>query len=895
MMKNLLLGGLCAAAILTAFPETAMSNDPLDVLRASNRAIRRIPLDNGLVLLLKPDASAPLVAIQYWVGTGSIHEADHLGGGLSHYLEHMVFKGTPTRAPGEISTAIADAGGEINAYTSNDRTVFHVVMPADKAMLGLDVLTDAVFHPSFPEEEWEREREVVFREWAMGEDDPDRVSSRLLFESVYREHPYRVPVIGWRDILRGMGRAELAEYHRKRYSPANMILSIAGDFDPDAMEAAVRAAMAKIPRTALEPVCIPPEPEQAGERFLRQTGRYEITRLAWGFHTVDLAHPDTPALDVLASVTGNGRGSLLVKRWVEEKNLFTDAGTWSWTPQYPGFFAVYADCRPEDEAAAIDALRAEVERWKTEPFTEEQLERARRSLLVGAVQQLATVEGLASSMASGEFYAGDPRRIEGYVERVARVTPDDLARVANKYLRTENGTWSILAPDDAPASADAAVPAAEASAPDVALRTLSNGMRVLLMESPRLPVAVYAAVIGGGQLAEPEGRSGVAALAADLLTRGTSRHTAAALADWLEPQGVTLAGYAGRNTHGLTVQGLSDRPGVLREAFAECLLDSVFPDDEFARQRDRQLVALRQENESPMAQASQLMRDAMFPGHPYQPSAKGTEASLAAMTAADAAAFHRRLFVPSNTVIAVFGDIRPDDEYAWLEATFGTLPAGDPLPPWPALPASPAADRRIEAPLPFNQTVLVRAWPGIATADPRDDDVSVLLDTLSGLSSDLFKEVRDKRGLAYYTGARQFTGPVGGLLLAYAGTTEAGLPEVERQIDLQIRRLATDGPRPDETDRAVAQMRVDAARAMQDLPGLARACAVDELLGLGYRNPFDVEARLSRITPGTVRDAARTLLGDVPSLTVVVKPSGEDAGDTADGEDGEDDGDDTED
>ena len=887
-MNKLLLGGLCAA-VLSFLPESAMSNDPLEVLRASNRAIRRVPMENGLTLLLKPDASAPLVAIQYWVGAGAIHEGKNLGGGLSHYLEHMVFKGTPTRAVGEISTAIADAGGEINAYTSVDRTVFHVVMPSDKAMLGLDVLTDAVFHPSFPEEEWEREREVVFRELAMGEDDPDRVASRLLFESVFRVHPYRVPVIGWKDILRKMGRAELVEYHRQHYSPDNMILSIAGDFDPDAMEAAVKAAMEKIPRTPREPVYIPVEPEQTRETVLRKTGRYEVARLAWAFHTVALSHPDTAALDVLASVTGNGRSSPLVKRWVEEKNLFTDAGAWSYTPQYPGFFALYADCKPEDEAAGIEALRSEVERWKSEPFDEAQLERARRGVLVESIRQLASVEGLASSMASGEFYAGDPRRIETYLEQVARVTPEDLTRVARTYLRTENGAWSILAPegDESAAAAEREATAA----PEVQLRTLSNGLRVLLMENAHLPVAAYAAVIGGGQLAEPEGQAGISMLAADLLTRGTSRHDAAALAEWLEPEGISLSGYAGRNTYGLTAKGLSDRTGVLREAFAECLLDSRFPEDEFAKQRDRQLVALRQENESPMAQASQRMRDAVFAGHPYRPSPKGTEESLAAMTAADTAAYHARLLVPANTVLAVFGDIRAEEELAWLEETFGSMPAGEPLPPWPPLPAPAEEERRIEVELPFSQTVLIRAWPGLAVLDPRDDDVSVLLDALSGLSSDLFKEVRDKRGLAYYTGARQFTGPVGGLLLAYAGTTEEGLPEVERQITLQIERLAGEGPRQDELDRAVAQMKVDAARSMQDLPGLARACAVDELLGLGYRHPLDVDGRLDRLSVDSVRKAAQELLGGVPSLSVVVKPGegAEDAEEADEEDDGEED------
>jgi hypothetical protein len=127
-----------------------MSQDPVDVLKTANQGVRRLVLDNGITLLLKEDRSAPLVALQYWVGAGSIHEDEHLGGGLSHYLEHMVFKGTATRSPGQVSKEIADAGGEINAYTSNDRTVFHATLPADRWLVGLDVLTDAVFHPSFP-------------------------------------------------------------------------------------------------------------------------------------------------------------------------------------------------------------------------------------------------------------------------------------------------------------------------------------------------------------------------------------------------------------------------------------------------------------------------------------------------------------------------------------------------------------------------------------------------------------------------------------------------------------------------------------------------------------------------------------------------------------------------
>lgn len=855
-----------------------MSRDALEVLRQSNQSIRRVALDNGLTLLLKPDASAPLVAIQYWVRAGAIHEAEHLGGGLSHYLEHMVFKGTPSRAPGVISTTIADAGGEINAYTSNDRTVFHVVMPAEKAQLGLEVLTDAVFHPSFPAEEWEREREVVFREWAMGEDDPDRVSSRLAFDTAYQTHPYRVPIIGWRDILRKMGRDELTAYHQKLYSPDRMILSIAGDFDPAEMERAVRREMTSIPRTSREPVYIPQEPAQTQERFRRQEGRYGITRISWCFHTVSLDHPDTPALDVLSSVTGNGRSSLLVKRWVEENSLLSDAGAWSYTPEDPGLFCIFAECAPDREAEAIAALRSEVARWRTEPFDAEQIARARQEVLVGAIRQLTTVEGQASSMASGEFYAGNPRRIEVYLEHVARVTPEDLSRVAQAYLRTENGSWVVLAPapegDGAGEGNATAIPAGTEE-PDVTLHTLSNGVRVLLMDHSRLPLVTFAASIGGGQLAEPAGGAGTSQLVSDLLTRGTSRHSAAELAEWLEPLGISMAGFSGRNTYGLSVSGLSPQTPVMLEVFAECLLDSQFPADELEKQRERQRAALRQEDESPMARASQLMRDVYFPGHPYQPSLNGTEESLTALSCEDLVAFHRRLLTPTNLVVAAFGDGCNEALLPQLEATFGRLPASAASPQWPPLPPPPPNGGRVEQTVPFNQTVLIRAWPGLAVLDPRDDAVAVLLDALSGLSSDLFKEVRDKRGLAYYTGATQFTGPVGGQLIAYAGTTEAAFPEVERQIEFQVQRLATEGPRADEFDRAVAQMKVDAARARQDLASLARQCTVDELLGLGYRYPLDAATRLDSLKMEAVRKAAQELMGSPPSVTIVLKDGAE--------------------
>ena len=845
-----------------------MAQDPVDVLKTSNAGIRRLVLDNGMVVLLKEDRSAPMVAIQFWVGAGSIHEADHLGGGLSHYLEHMVFKGTAARGPAQVSQEIADAGGEINAYTSNDRTVFHASLPAARWLVGLDVLGDAVFHPAFPEDEWAREREVILREVDMSDDDPGRVLNRLTWETAYRVHPYRVPIIGWRDVLTTMDRDDLVAYHRRHYSPDNVILSVAGDVALGDMEDAIRARLEKIPRTAREPVLVPAEPPQLAERFGRKTGKYEVTRIAWVFHATDLADPDTPALDVLASAVGSGRSSPLVKHLREERRIVLDVDAWSYTPKDPGLFGIGAECEPEKESEVVAALRDEVARWRTEPFDPARIEQARREVLVGALQELAAMDGQAAAMASGEFYAGDPRHTEIYLEQVRQVTPEDLTRVVRKYLRPENGSWAVLAPEKEGSSGTI-----RGETADLHIRehVFANGLRLVVREDSRLPMAHVAAVLGGGLLAEPEGKAGVSQLASDLLTRGTSTHTAAELAERLESRAISLASFSGRNSYGLSAGGLSEDLPVMLDTVAECLLDSQFPVDELEKQRALQLAAIRRALELPMTHAQQMVRDAFFPGHPYRFSTLGDPDSVAALSREDVLACHRKLLGASNLVLAVFGDVKLDAAVAAVEKSFAALPALS-APTWPALPPAPPTPVRIEKRLPFKQTVLVRAWPGIAAGDPREDAVSVLMDALSGLSSDLFIEVRDKRGLAYYVGATHFSGPVGGLFQIYAGTTEDGCAEVETQIQSQAERLRDAGLRPEEFSRAVEQLLAEQARARQNNGGLAQQCALDELLGLGYLHTIQTADRLKHLAPEAVRAAAESIFTAPGDATAVVLP-----------------------
>ena len=368
--------------------------------------------------------------------------------------------------------------------------------------------------------------------------------------------------------------------------------------------------------------------------------------------------------------------------------------------------------------------------------------------------------------------------------------------------------------------------------------------------------------------------AGLAALdlVAELLTRGTSRRTAAEWAERLESRAITLASFSGRNSYGLSAGGLSEDLPLMLETVAECLLDPQFPAEEIEKQRALQLAALRRSLEQPMAHAQQMVRDAFFPGHPYRFPTLGDPATVAALSRDVVLAHHRKLLGASNLVLAVFGDVKMEAVVAEIEKDFAALPSL-PVPVWPALPPAPQIPKRTEKRLPFQQTVLVRAWPGLASNDPREDALSALMDALSGLSSDLFIEVRDKRGLAYYVGATHVSGPVGGLFQIYAGTTEEGCAEVETQIQAQAERLRREGVRPEEFSRAVEQLLAEQARARQSNDSLAQQCALDELLGLGYLHSIQTAERLKHLAPEAVRTAAEFLFAAPGDVTAVVLPN----------------------
>src|SRR3954451_11008332 len=416
-------------------------------------------LPNGLTIIVQEDRSAPVASVQAWCATGSVDEAEHLGAGLSHILEHMLFKGTKTNPANAIAQKVQDVGGYINAYTSFDRTVFWIDEPKDGVGVALEVLSDTVMNSTLPEEEYAKEQEVIRREFAMGMDDPDRMTGQLLFATAFQRHPYRLPVIGLIDVFDQLSRDEVMQYYQARYVPNNLTFIVVGDVDPEAVYRQLEDFFKSHPAKSLQPVFIPSEPPQLGRRETHEEFVTELTRLSLAWHIPEITHPDVPALDLLSTILGDGRSSRLYRQLREETGLAYGVSAFSYTPGDPGMLGIDATVEPEKRDATRDLVLKIVEQVKADGVTSDELAKAKKISLSHHLGALTTMRGQASDLGSNWFLTRNLNFTRDYLDAVQRITSDEIRRVAGKYLVDDNLTITSLNPKGATAAASANSPA----------------------------------------------------------------------------------------------------------------------------------------------------------------------------------------------------------------------------------------------------------------------------------------------------------------------------------------------------------------------------------------------------------------------------------------------------
>lgn len=861
----------------------------------------RAKLDNGLEIILEENHASPVVAFQAWVKIGSADEPPELAG-IAHVFEHMLFKGTKKRGVGQIAREVESCGGEINAWTSHDETVYHLVLASQFFDTGLDILADTLMNSSFDAAELERERNVVLEEIKQGLDDPERQAGQGLFQTVFDAHPYGRPIIGAEATVKKLRRDDILAFFRKHYVGSNVTLVVVGDFDTGAAKNKIRKAFDAMP----EGVAVGPRPSQPEQTALRVAGAsrdVKEAQLLFGFRTPAINHADVPALDLLAVLLGQGESSRLNLEVVRNRQLATNTSAYLFSARDPGALVVNVGLpygRVEDASRAV---LDEILRLAVEEVRPEELAKAKTILESDRVYDKETVQGYARKLGFFAAIAGDPDFEEGYLAALHKATAADLRRVAADYLRVANlsiymqmparrgtkqpdPTQKLLArvktvAEAAEARSKARFARSGAAAPDadkVYRYVFPSGLKLLVLRDASVPIVALRATWVGGLRYEDDRSNGISNMLAALLVRGTKTRTAEQIMNDVEGMAGSLTGYSGRNSLGLQAEFLSRYFERAIDLVADCLLNATFAEDELEKERRIILDDIRAQEDSLGQVAFKLFHSAIWQKHPYRLDPLGTAQSIGGLTRRKLLSHFRQRYSTSNLTIAVVGDVDPARVQAKLAALLGgrqELSLDKPI-----VPVEPARTEPMQVFkfLSKEQAHLVLGFQGVAFGSPDRFPLEVLAYVLSGQGGRLFTEIREKRALAYRVSAFSMEGLDPGYFAVYLASSPDNLDEAVKVVRQELADVAEKGITADELARAQRYLVGVHAIGLQRKSALAAALAFHEAYGQGWKAYRQYADNIMKVSAADVTRVARKYLNPQHEVTAVVKPPAESSG-----------------
>jgi len=837
---------------------------------ASDDSSSKYVLDNGLTVLVNEMPLSPTVSVYALVKTGSATEGKFLGTGITHFLEHMLFKGTHEGGVGELADRLDPVGGSINASTGMDYTVYTVTVPRESFQVALAVVADMMQHAAMDPEEVERERNVIFSEMRMRDDDPGSKLSALTFQSVYLEHPYRHPIIGYKSLLEQVTREDLLEYYRSRYVPNNMILSIAGDIKSSDALSQVKEALGAFKRSYPVTRNLPREPAQISPRHYEEEYPTDLMRLSMSFPSVALLHLDLYALDVLAQILGQGESSRLYTTVYKKLGLVHSITASNYTPMDQGVFIVNGLLEERNLEAAISAILGQIDEIKRKGVLPQELEKAKQQVRAEHILDQQTTASLAYKQALDEAFTGDHQFSKKYVQAIRQVTNEDVRRVAGIYLGDSRLTTVILRPQREKKNE---APAADLARKDgIQKYTLSNGLTVLLREDHALPLIAVQLAANGGTRQEIAEQNGISAMLASLWTKGTERHSSSQIAEITEGIGMQLRGFSGRNSLGLSMQFLTEQLPVALDLLRELIVSPTFPEEEMEKVKENMRVAIRARDDDIFQFTAHVLKETLFLTHPFRLEEGGTIETIDRITRDDIKNYYERLAVPGNMVLSVFGDIAADDVLKDIQKGLGALKNKEVSlrsyqedPPGETREKSFAMDKQ--------QAMVMFGFHGTSFIDDDRYGMEILSEILgSSFNGRLFMNIRERSGGAYTLGGGFVPGPDAGLVYFYVLTTEEEAESVKEVIKKEIRRLQTELI-PDQELAGMKTYLKGMFKASQETnASLAFMTSLDELYGLGFDQYRQYDASIDAVTSGDLQRLAQRYLDLSKAAIVVTRP-----------------------
>ena len=852
-------------------------------------------LDNGLTVILRENHSAPVVAFQIWVGVGSADELSSEAG-LAHVHEHMLFKGTPTRGVGEIAREVELAGGEINAWTSFDQTVYHIVMSSRLFDKGLGILSDAIKNSLFDESELSKELEVIQEEIKRAKDIPTNVLARELFRQAYSAHPYQNPVIGNEQSVSGFTQKDVLQFFRKWYVAPAMVLVVVGDFNEEETRKKIDTYLGDLPASAdpRKPRMVEPNQQKFRGNILAEDVLESQVQIA--FHIPEVIHEDIPAVDLLAMIMGQGDSSALYREIKRNRQLVNDISAYAYTPKDPGLFVLSANFQITDGAEGykkvVEGICEAAFEFRNKRVSAEELRRAKMLIESDLIYSKQTVEGQARKLGFYQVVVGDLATEAAYHKAVAATTPEDIRRVAQKYLRADGASIVLLMPREnlelGLKVEDLKAWAKKADEKTVGIKPVQlvpgvggiiryefeNGLRLLILEDHSVQIASARAVYIGGQRYENEQNSGINSFVSQLLTKGTKTRSAEEISHEIESMAGTLNGFSGRNSLGMQMDILSRDFEEGLDIFADCLLNPVFSDSEVEEQRRELLAAIKSMDDNLASMAMRNFQRDLYGKHPYHLNTIGTTETISGLSREELMEFYNTHYDTPRLVLSVVGDVDPRLVVEWVDRHFGDRQISEMV--TPEVPKFVPQNQPILTVKnrPKEQAHIVIGFPGSILGHRDRWILDLLSSMLSGQGGRLFAELRDRQSLAYSVTSFSLVGLDPGYFAFYIGTSPEKINVAIAGIKEQITLILEQGFDPEELERAKRFLIGSHDIQLQRYSVKSSLIAFDEAYGLGYADYLNYVDIVESITLDELQQAAETYFEWDKLVISIVAPEG---------------------
>lgn len=797
-------------------------------------------LDNGVRLCCFHRRGSS-VELQFHIATGSMHEKEYLGCGLSHFLEHMAFQGC-TGFPGRsIADEVNSLGGDINAYTSYDRTCYRIQLPKKHWCKGVSMLSAMVRYPEFPEERFLAEKEVILRECERGDDDISRKLHEKFLQTMFLCHPVRFPIIGFKDMISSVTRDMMMDYYTRRYTPGRCIVVAVGDLSAGEFFKSVSASLGGWQASHLfeEPPVVEELPSAMRESELIFPDSLE--RLFWGVRIPGFGSAELPALELLFGLLGSGDGSILNRELVLDKQIALGIRSFCYSLGNVSLAGISAKAEPGKMTLLQSALTGELEKVASGKIQSTHLEREKGQQYADHLREFRDIIYIAGEIAGGMLYNNTPDAGDKFLEVLQHTGVDDVKNVAEKFLDQQR--WVHVHQYNRPHTA---VGKKHDSLIKLDVLEQNSGSRIVFAPDHQLPLCNFFMVLHGGALFEPENRAGITKLLAQTLSSGGGKYDENAFLRELDAAGVLLDVSAGANS--LIVEFSAPRRKMARAvaAVAQMLGSPRFDEMVIAREKQRLIESINARNFIPGKIAGDRAFKLLYGNHPYSTSRCGKIEDVAAVSREELLNFYHQCCC--GVKIYGFGGDCTAKEVEKFAAILDQAMSGDFKGfNYPELPDFASDIQRQSITLDREQTVVLRVLPGLesaANANEMLDIFEILHQAENGLASTLFKSVREEHALSYAVGMSFTAGFHPGTISFYAMTAAGAENEVMELLNTEIDRLGSAGLSENEFSSALAGVIFDAEKNLDSVESLLRTAVMDAYYG---RSPLDVLSRPERL------------------------------------------------